>query len=130
MIFPYKKIGPSKYGPVVPLRLKGIRDWFIFNAFVDSGADYSVFDASVASLIGLAMKSGIEKGLMVGDGDKMTVYVHIVPVRFAGFLFKAPIAFSSELGSGFNLMGRATFFERFRICFNDCQRVVTTSRLY
>lgn len=129
MTFSYKKIGPSKYGPVVPLRLKGRREWFLFNAFVDSGADYSVFDASLVSLLGLTLKSGVEKSLTVGDGDKMTVYLHTVPVRFSGFLFNALIAFSSELGSGFNLMGRATFFEKFQICFNDRARVLRATRL-
>lgn len=130
MIFPYKRTGPLKYGPVVPLRLKGRTGWFLFNSFVDSGADYSVFDSSVASLLGLNLKSGVPKELTVGDGDKMIVYLHKVPVRFSGFFFDAKIAFSSHLGSGFNLLGRATFFEKFRICFNDHEKKVTTLRLF
>jgi hypothetical protein len=129
VIFPYKKIGGLKYGPVAPLALKGVDRWVPFDAFVDSGADYSVFHSDVASLIGLKLYSGEKKIVTVGDGDEMIVYVHRVRVRFADFLFKAPIAFSTSLGSGFNLLGREAFFEKFQICFNDRDCILRVTKL-
>ncbi len=129
MIFPYKKIGGMKYGPVAPIALKGLGRWIPFDAFVDSGADYSVFHSDIALLIGLRLNSGEKKVVTVGDGDDMTVYVHTVPVRFAHFIFRAPIAFSSALGAGFNLIGRATFFEKFQVCFNDRDKILRTTCL-
>ena len=53
MIFPYKKTGGLKYGPVAPIALMGVDRWVPFDAFVDSGADYSVFHSDVAVLMGL-----------------------------------------------------------------------------
>ncbi len=129
MIFPYKKIGGLKYGPVVPVVLKGLGRWVPFEAFVDSGADYSVFHSDVACLIGLKPRSGKKKVVTVGDGDEMIVYVHTVRVRFCDFIFKASIAFSATLGSGFNLLGRETFFEKFQICFNDRDRILRATKL-
>ncbi|MBI3540593.1 MAG: hypothetical protein HY073_00350 [Deltaproteobacteria bacterium] len=129
MIFPYKKIGGLKYGPVAPLALKGVERWIPFDAFVDSGADYSVFHSDVAALIGLKLTSGEKRVVTVGDGDDMVVYVHKVLVRFADSIFKAPIAFSSALGSGFNLLGREAFFEKFQVCFNDKDQVLRTTKL-
>lgn len=129
MIFPYKKIGGLKYGPVVPVALKGRHRWVPFNAFVDSGADYSVFHSDVAKLMGLTPTVGQKKVVTVGDGDGMVVYLHTAVVRFADFIFKAPIAFSAQLGSGFNLLGREVFFEKFQICFNDRDHVLRVTKL-
>ena len=129
MIFPYKKFSESKTAPIVPLHLRGRSRWILFDAFVDSGADYSVFHEKVALMLGLKMASGLKKVVMVGDGDDMTVYVHPVQVKFADFVFKAPIAFSTDLGSGFNLVGRKGFFDRFQFCFNDRAKTVRATKL-
>jgi len=130
MIFPYKKISPLKYGPIVPVALRGLSRWIPFNVFVDSGADYSVFHSDVASLLGFELTSGIKKIVTVGDGDEMTTYLHRVRVHFAHIFIEAPIAFSSGLGAGFNLMGREAFFEKFRVCFNDRDKFVSVTRLF
>ena len=129
MIFLYKKIGGLKLGPVVPIALKGVSRWVPFHAFVDSGADFSVFHSDVATLIGLKLTSGERRVVTVGDGDDMITYLHQVTVRFSGFIFKATIAFSSGLGAGFNLLGRTTFFEKFQICFNDRDHILRTTKL-
>lgn len=129
MIFPYKKIGGLKYGPVASLALKGEHRWIPFDAFVDSGADFSVFHSDVAAILGLKLTNGDKKSVTVGDGDEMIVYLHTVNVRFAGFAFKASIAFSSGLGAGFNLLGRNTFFEKFQVCFNDRDRILRVTKL-
>lgn len=114
---------------MVPVALRGIHRWVPFHAFVDSGADYSVFHSDVASLIGFTPGSGEKRIVTVGDGDDMIVYLHTVTVRFADFVFKVPIGFSARLGSGFNLIGRETFFEKFQFCFNDKDRMVRVTRL-
>lgn len=129
MIFPYKKLGGQSYGPVVPLHIKGTTRWVQFNTFVDTGADYSVFHSMVATILGLEMKTGEKKVVTVGDGDHMEIYLHTIDVRFANKIFKAKIAFSADFGAGFNLMGRASFFERFRFCFNDKGKVLQVSQL-
>ena len=129
MIFPYKKTGGSKYGPVVPVALKGKKRWIPFNAFVDTGADYSVFHADIAILMGIKLTSGEKKIVTVGDGDDMTTYLHKVKVYFADFIFNAAISFSSHLGVGFNLIGRKTFFEKFQFCFNDRFKIVRVTHL-
>lgn len=129
MIFPYKKLGEGKFGPIVPLHMQGSHRWVFLHAFVDSGADYSVFHEKVAIMLGLKLTSGQKKVVTVGDGDDMIVYVHNVTVRFAHFVFRAPIAFSSALGAGFNLIGRAAFFEKFQVCFNDKDKILRTTHL-
>ncbi len=67
--------------------------------------------------------------MTVGDGDAMPVLVYKLKVRFAEHAFKAEIGFSDKLGVGFNIVGRASFFQRFKICFNEHDKVVSTLRI-
>ena len=122
MRFPYREIEPGKFGPVVDVHLFNRTRSFCVDAFIDSGADFSVFDISSASLIGLKYKEGRKIPITVGDGDRMIAYRHEVPVLFSGRRFVVPICFSEYLGAGFNLLGRAGFFDRFVICFHEKER--------
>lgn len=119
MRYPYQEIEPGKVAPIIDIRLFGRGRLYRFEAYVDSGADYSLFEEQVARLIGIKLKEGREIPLTVGDGDRMKAYLHRIPVLFSGEKFFAPICFSSQLGSGFNLLGRAGFFRKFRICFHE-----------
>lgn len=129
MIFPYKKLSSFQHGPIVPISLKGKKRFILFDAFVDSGADYSVFHEKVAIMLDLKLTSGRKKVVTVGDGNDMIVFLHTVTACFAERTFKAPIAFSSDLGAGFNLLGRETFFEKFQICFNDRNKILRATWL-
>ena len=91
-------------------------------AYVDSGASFSIFGSDRADLLGVDYKRGARVDLVVGDGDSLTVLLHKVSVEFAGTQFVAEIGFSEQLGIGFNLLGRRSFFDRFRICFDDRHR--------
>lgn len=129
MRFPYREIEPGKYGPIVDVRLMGPSRVFRFEVFVDSGADFSIFDVHSAAIIGLKYQAGEKIPVTVGDGDRITVYRHILPVWFAGCRFSAPICFSPGLGSGFNLLGRTGFFQRFRICFHESKRFISVQNV-
>ncbi len=129
MIFPYKRVSLDKRGPVVPVRVQGARRWLYANAFVDTGADYSVFYSEVASMLGLRMQQGERREVTVGDGDAMVLYMHTLPVFFCGATFSARIGFSGQLGTGFNILGRDSFFDRFQFCFNDRDKRLRVTRL-
>lgn len=89
---------------------------------MDSGASFSIFGSERADLLGVDYKRGTRVDLVVGDGDSLKVLLHKIPVEFAGTRFVAEIGFSEQLGIGFNLLGRKSFFDRFRICFDDRHR--------
>ena len=90
----------------------------------------SVFQMKVAKTLGLEKRKGKKLDITVGDGDHMPILVYHLKVRFSELTFMARVGFSDSLGVGFNIIGRASFFERFRICFNDHDKVLTTLRLY
>ena len=114
----------SRFLPIVPIRIKGAVGWVKFRAFVDSGAGYSVFQSEMAEILGLKLEDGKREGITVGDGTQIEVYKHNVKVDVANQEFEATIGFSRQLGIGFNIIGRLSIFEKFKICFDEPEQIV------
>lgn len=125
MTFPY-----IDNEPIIPLDIQSTSgEWISFHAYVDSGAGYSVFHSDHAEVLGLKLEKGRKIFLTVGDGAQIPAYIHKVAVKFAGKQFIAEIAFSSSLGVGTNLLGLASFFDRFLICLNHKKKFVEIKEL-
>lgn len=125
MIFPY-----IDDEPIVPLEIKSNKDeWIEFYAYIDSGAGFSVFHSDHAQVLGLTLQKGKKIFFTVGNGEKIPAYVHKIPTRFAGKEFLSEVAFSESLGIGTNLLGLASFFDKFSICFHDRKKYVEINEL-
>jgi hypothetical protein len=122
--FPYKiyKTFPC---PIVPIQLQGSKGWLTFDAYVDSGAFYSIFSIQDAQLMGLDFRAGRRSSITVGDGNTIPVYFHTLPMKIGTISFNAIIGFSEKLGVGFNLLGRRSVFEKFILVFDDKKRQTT-----
>jgi len=55
---------------------------------------------------------------------QIKVYLHRVQIKLAEEDFEALIGFSRRLGIGFNVIGRSDIFERFKICFDESEKIV------
>jgi len=127
--FPYVKDPYGHYAPIVYLQVWTGNRWLYLQAYVDSGASWSVFHVDVAQLLGLKLSKASRRYVTLGNGSVLPVYLQRIKVRFAGVEFTVPAGFSDALRMGFNLMGRAGFFNRFSVCFNDRARLLTVTRL-
>ena len=123
MKFPYVR-ERGRFLPIITISLEGTEDWVTFDAFVDSGASYSIFRAEVGDILGLDVEKGEKKYITVGDGSLMIVYMHRLNIQIRDEIFEASIGFSKQLGIGFNILGRKDVFERFRVCFDEKDRIV------
>jgi hypothetical protein len=103
----------------------GAQDWFTLDAYVDSGAFYSIFSIQDAELLGIDYQKGKQGFATVGDGSLIPAFFHNLPVKINDVSFKAIIGFSPRLGIGFNLLGRKDIFERFIVIFDDVKKIVT-----
>lgn len=120
IVIPYKKFEDDAHLPFVSFVIHGKPGCQAkIDAFVDSGADCSIFHADLMIILKLNPKKASVKKIQVGDGDFIKGYQFLIDADFFGERFKAPITFSKELGPGFNLLGRRGFFNRFRFCFDD-----------
>lgn len=130
MRFPYFQLGPKDFAPIIPLQLFGKNGWLALEAYIDSGATYSIFNADRADILGIDyQKKGKKIYLTVGDGGLIEIYLCPIRVKVENDQWNMPIGFSKQLGVGFNLMGRRGFFDRFRVCFNDKDKFVDLTRL-
>ena len=127
--FPYLKDAQGRYAPILYVQVWTGNRWLYLQAYVDSGASWSIFHVDVARLLGVNLKRAARRNIVLGNGSIIPVYLKKIKVRFAGEEFLAPAGFSDVLRVGFNLLGRAEFFDRFLMCFNDRARVLTATPL-
>jgi TPP-dependent trihydroxycyclohexane-1,2-dione (THcHDO) dehydratase len=112
----------------VPIELLN-KQWVIFDAYVDSGASYSIFHTDVAEILGIDIERTAKKiYVTVGDGSQIVVYLHKIEVKFAGEQFWATIGFSRNLGIGFNLIGMKDIFDRFKITFDNRNKILEVTK--
>ena len=122
--FPYLRVQEA-WQPVIPIGVRLGSDWQRFNAYVDSGATYSVFQAKLASQLGFDYRQGNRSSLRVGNGSLILIYLHELEVQLGTERFISPVAFSNDLGVSFNVLGKVGIFDKFKICFQQSQKVVT-----
>jgi|GEM_PF-700383 len=127
--FPYLKDAHGRYAPIIYLQVWTGNRWLYLQAYVDSGASWSIFHVDVAELLGIKLNRAKRRYISLGNGSVIPIYLQHIKVRFAGMEFMAPAGFSDSLRVGFNLLGRAGFFDRFTMSFNDRARVLTATRL-
>lgn len=126
--FPYLKDRQGRYAPIVYLRVWAGNRWVYLQTYVDSGASWSIFHLDVAQLLGIKLGRVKRRYVLLGNGQRIPIYLAKIKVRFGGEEFQVPVGFSEGLSIGFNLMGRAGFFERYLVCFDDKRRCLTFTR--
>ncbi len=93
--------------------------------YIDSGADLSLLPRSVGELIGLAKKKDEKHESISGvGGSSINVVIRKVQMRIGETSFPARISWSSSEQVPL-LLGRLDVFERFKILFQEKQKIVT-----
>ena len=107
--------------PIIPIEIAGVK----IDAYVDSGAFFSIFSTKEAEALGIEYQEGKLASAIVGDGNIIPVFYHILNIKIGNIPFPATIGFSTRLGVGFNLLGRKDIFERFVVIFDDTKKTVS-----
>ena len=122
--FSYKCRG-NIWIPIIPITLFGKKKKLEVEAYVDSGATYSIFEFEILKDLNIDMSDSKEYMFVVGDGSFIPAKVIEIPVQIGEQKFTAPVAFSEKLNVGFNLLGRKGIFEEFQeVIFKEKQREV------
>jgi len=120
----YKSIR-GRLAPIITIGVKIGGVWYPIEVYVDSGAAYTLLHAQIADGVGFVYINGERIYLQVGDGSFIPVYLHDLELQIGTEQFSTKVGFSDRLGIGFNLLGRTGIFERFRICFQESQGILT-----
>jgi len=118
IVFRYKP-NRGRPAPMITLGIRLQEVWQPIEAYVDSGAAYTVLHGQVADGAGFDYRVGRLEYLQVGDGSFIPVYLHNLDLQIGPVRFPATVGFSERLGVAFNLLGRADVFNRFSICFEE-----------
>jgi len=91
----------------------------VFEAIVDTGSPYSLFNAQIGETLGMDVRGGIEGPLSgVIGGAKGSVYYHNVRLYAAGEYLDIRAGFSYELSVS-ALLGQNGFFDNFIVTFDN-----------
>ncbi len=113
----------GRFYPTIPIHIKNKGTEINLEVLVDSGASFGTFREEVANLIGIKIEAG-ERRESMGISGKIEVFLHEVELKIFDRWFMCRIAFSRQLTSSFNLLGRHGFFERHLIAFNEKERKI------
>lgn len=124
LTFPYRTWGPYSL-PMIPV---GFADGSIVYALVDSGANVSIFEASIADKLGITVEEGKQMTFQ-GIGGRIVAYEHTVPIQVGSLEFNCKIAFSREYYVSLNLLGRDNFFLHFLVTFDEKKREILLEQM-
>lgn len=113
----------KRWMPIIPVTLAWRGALLHSEAYLDSGAFYSIFKMSVATQLGLEISQAKERMFVVADGSFIPAKLVKIPLEIAGRRRIAEVAFSHRLNIGFNLLGRKDVFEAFdEVIFRESRR--------
>ena len=115
----------GKFLPIVPLKIKSKEEWIEFKVFIDTGASYCLLHADIAEILGINLEKGQQDEMVVGDGNKILVYIHTLTVSIAEKEFQARVGFTKGIGVNLDILGRKDIFDKFVVCFNEKEKTIT-----
>ncbi|MCD6220437.1 hypothetical protein J7K43_08660 [Candidatus Calescamantes bacterium] len=122
--FHYKRRGEI-WVPIIPITLHGKEKKLEVEAYVDSGATYSIFEFEILKDLEIDISDSQRYMFVVGDGSFIPGEVVTIPVQIGEHKFFAQVAFSEKLNVGFNLLGRKSIFEEFQeVIFRENQKEI------
>lgn len=115
----------KRWMPIIPVTLAWRGRLLHSEAYLDSGAFYSIFKTGVAAELGLDLSRAKERMFVVADGSFIPAKLIKLPIEIGGRRRIAEVAFSDRLNIGFNLLGRKDVFEGFdEVIFREARREV------
>jgi len=122
MQFPYKKFkladGTELLKPIIPIGLLLNKRLIRYEALIDSGADFNIFNAEIGELLGINIPFGKKMKFSGIAGEPFEVYLHNLTLDVGGWQYKIMAGFSYEISPyGFGILGQRGFFDLFRVKF-------------
>ena len=89
MQFPYKKFkladGTELLKPIIPIGLLFNGKSVKYEALIDSGADFNIFNAEIGELLGINIRSGKKIKFSGIAGEPFEVFLHNLTLEIGGW---------------------------------------------
>lgn len=119
MKFKYKKYGLEVLRPVIPVEIYYKDRSVKYEVLVDSGADFCIFNAEIAEVLGIDLTSGEKRSVSGITGVIEPYYVHPVTIMVGGWPHDIKVGFLKNIGGyGHGVVGQKGFFDIFTVKFD------------
>lgn len=104
--------------PIIPIFLVSKTTIVGYEALIDSGADYNIFDAAIADILNIKLTSGKKRQIIGLGGQKIKGYEHSVILKLSNHSYNTFVVFSKEIPpNSWGVLGNQGFFDHFKISF-------------
>lgn len=120
MNFKYKKYSPEIIRPVIPIEVAYKNQSVKCEVLVDSGADFNIFDAELADILGIDLDFGQTSSVTGITGVSKTYFINKVDLIVGGYKFSnIEAGFLREMGTyAQGVVGQKGFFDLFVVKFD------------
>lgn len=129
MKFKYRKfnLSPSSdfFGkfilkPIIPIKISHSNTTLQYASLIDSGADFSIFDAQIGEYLGLNIRLGTQIQFGgIQDFGSAKAYLHKINLEIGGHNVRTDIGFSYDISKdGYGILGQKGFFDIFVVKFD------------
>lgn len=115
--------------PVINIRLLFDDKSIKYPVLIDSGADFCIFHAEIASdILGISVKKGNELTFHGTGGISQKAYFHNIKIDLDGYEYDLYAGFSFEMEKlPYGLLGQTGFFDKFRVIMDYSERRIEIS---
>jgi hypothetical protein len=107
------------FRPVIDVRLLRTDKSTQYRVLIDSGADYCIFHADVAEVLGISLTRGKKMIFYGTSGAPQEAYFHEIQIEIAGWPMDLYCGFSKDMQSlPYGILGQSGFFDQFKIEFD------------
>jgi hypothetical protein len=119
MKFRYKRFTSSLIRPVIPIEIKNSSHTVRYEALIDSGADFCIFDAQLADVLGIDTEMGFKQLVGGITGIEQPYYIHKIELSVGGWKHEINAGFMPEMPDfGYGVLGQVGFFDNFSVKFD------------
>lgn len=106
------------YRPIIPVILINNKKFIEYQALIDTGADFNVFEGGISQFLGIRLTSGNKRQITGLGGEKIKGYEHNMILRTAGKQYNTKLIFSNQIPPySFGVLGNQGFFDHYKVTF-------------
>lgn len=105
MKFRYKEYGSNILRPIIPVEIHHKNLEVPYKVLVDSGADISIFDSSIADILGITLVKGTKQQIMGATGFSEDMYLHIIYIKVGELRSKIEVGFIKMHANSYGIVG-------------------------
>lgn len=121
------KYDAGQAGISLPVELRLGNDWVIFDAKIDTGSSFCVFESKLGEELGLKIETGLRDRVSTANSS-FWVYGHEVTLIIEDYEFDAMVYFAEDENFKRNVLGRRGAIENLKIGIIDYDGKLYLSR--